>query len=238
MSKLPLCLVACSVLAVVPLAADTARPPAATSSLLSLDEALSLFAKTQGSIQTLQAAFEERKELALLKEPVIQKGTFYHSKPQFFLWDYAAPTVKKILLTDDLLLAYYPDMKRAEEVNVRRWTSQIRRYLQVGENLEEMRKDYDVSLGTAGPDDLPGATLLVLSPKNKKVRAKLEEIRICVDSISGLTRRVSYLEGDGDKTVFTFKDIEVNRAIDPSRYKIALPPDVKMGDSFTAFASR
>jgi len=205
---------------------------------LTLDQALSLFAKTQGSIQTLQASFEERKELALLKEPVIQKGTFYHSRPQSFLWDYASPTVKQILLTNDLLLAYYPDTKRAEEVNVRRWTTQIRRYLQVGENLEEMRKDYDVALGTAGSDDLAGATLLILTPKSKKIRAKLEQIRICLDSVSGLTQRVIYKEGDGDKTVITFKDIQVNLAIDASRFRITLPPDVKMGDSFTAFASR
>jgi outer membrane lipoprotein-sorting protein len=205
---------------------------------LTLDQALTLFAKTQGSIKTLQASFEERKELSLLKEPVVQRGTFYHSKPQLFLWDYASPTVKKILLTDDLLLAYYPAMKRAEEVNVRRWTTQIRRYLQVGENLEELRKDYDVALGKAGSDDLPEATLLVLTPKNKKVRAKLEQIRISLDSESGLTRRVIYQEGDGDRTVFTFKDILVNREIDASRYQITLPPDVKMGDSFTAFASR
>jgi outer membrane lipoprotein-sorting protein len=205
---------------------------------LTLEQALSLFAKTQESIKTLQASFEERKELSLLKEPVVQKGTFYHSKPQLFLWDYATPTVKKILLTDDLLLAYYPDMKRAEEVNVRRWTSQIRRYLQVGENLEELRKDYEVALGKPGSDDLPGATLLILTPKSKKIRAKLEQIRIGLDSESGLTRRVIYQEGDGDKTVFTFKDIVVNREIDASRYQISLPPDVKMGDSFTAFASR
>jgi outer membrane lipoprotein-sorting protein len=232
---LRLLIVVCLVAASNSLYTLAAGAPAAQ---LTLEQALSLFAKTQGSIQTLQASFEERKELSLLKEPVVQKGTFYHSKPQFFLWDYASPTVKKILLTDDLLLAYYPDMKRAEEVNVRRWTSQIRRYLQVGENLEELRKDYVVALGEAGTDDLAGATLLILTPKSKKIRAKLEQIRICLDPVSGLTQRVIYQEGDGDKTVFTFKDIQVNREIDASRYQIALPPDVKMGDSFTAFASR
>jgi len=223
------------VLTSISLRAESANAPATG---LTLEQALSLFARTQGSIKTLQASFEERKELSLLKEPVVQNGTFYHSKPQFFLWDYASPTVKKILLTDDLLLAYYPDMKRAEEVNVRRWTSQIRRYLQVGENLEELRKDYEVTLGKPGSDDLEGSTLLILTPKSKKIRAKLEQIRICLDSESGLTRRVIYQEGDGDKTVFTFKDIQVNREIDASRFQISLPPDVKMGDSFTAFASR
>jgi len=236
MPRLLSCLVAaCLALAS---AAPNTEAAGAPATALTLDQALALFARTQGSIQTLQASFEERKELSLLKEPVVQKGTFYYSKPQFFLGDYASPTVQKLPLTDDLLLAYYPEMKRAEEVNVRRWTSQIRRYLQVGENLEEMRKDYEVALGEAGSDDLAGATLLVLTPKNKKVRAKLEQIRICLDPVSGLTQRVIYKEGDGDKTVFTFKDIEVNREIDASRYQIALPPDVKMGDSFTAFASR
>jgi outer membrane lipoprotein-sorting protein len=203
-----------------------------------LEQVLTQFARTQASIQTLQATFEERKEISLLKEPVVQRGTFYHSKPQLFLWDYRTPTPKKVLLTDEMLLAYYPDQNKAEEVNVRRWTTQIRRYLQVGESLEELRKDYDVSLGAPGEGDLPDTNVLILEPRNKRVRQHLQEIRVCLDPATGYTRRVSYREGDGDLTVFTFRDIQVNHEIAASRYKIDLPADVKRGDTFTAFSGR
>jgi len=68
------------------------------------------------------------------------------------------------------------------------------------------------------------------------MKKRLAELRIWVDSGTGQTRRVSYLNPDGDRTTFTFSDIQVNPQIDASRYEIQLPRNVKMGDTFTGFS--
>src|SRR5262245_41346801 len=46
-----------------------------------LDAILAKFDETQSSTQTLTASFTERKEIALLKEPVVAKGRFFYTKP-------------------------------------------------------------------------------------------------------------------------------------------------------------
>ncbi len=201
-----------------------------------LQEVLDRFAEAQASIQTLQADFEERKSLALLKDEVVLTGTLYHSRPLNFFWNYETPSPKQILLTSDLLVAYYPDLNKAEEVNVRRWNQRIRRYLQLGVNIEELRKDYDISLGTPGEGDPEGADLLLLTPQKKRKRSRLQEIRIWLHPETGHTQRITYLEKNGDVTTFSFSKVQVNAGIPETVYHIDLPEDVKMGDSFSGFA--
>ncbi|MGD8374678.1 MAG: outer membrane lipoprotein carrier protein LolA [Acidobacteriota bacterium] len=212
------------------LVADSGGTPA------ELDRVLERFTAAQDSTDSLRCRFEERKELSLLKEPVVQTGVFYHSKPGLYLWDYQSPTQKQVLLTDEVLLAYYPDLNRAEEVNVRRWTNRIRQYLGVGEDPEALRQDYEISLGSPDDGDLVSADVLVLVPKTPKMKKRLTELRIWLDAKTGQTRRVSYLNPDGDRTTFTFSNIQVNPEIDASRYEIELPRNVKMGDTFSGFS--
>lgn len=201
-----------------------------------LQEVLDRFAHAQASIETLQCEFEERKSLALLKDEVVLTGTLYHSRPLNFFWNYETPSPKQILLTSDLLVAYYPELNKAEEVNVRRWNQRIRRYLQLGANTEELRKDYDISLGTPGEADPEGADLLLLTPRKRRKRSRLQEIRIWLHPETGHTLRITYLEKNGDVTTFSFSKVQVNAGIPETVYHIDLPKDVRMGNSFSGFA--
>ena len=201
-----------------------------------VEEVLSRFSEAQASIETLQAEFEERKNLSLLKEEVVLTGTLYHSRPLNFFWDYQTPTPKQILLTEKSLVAYYPELNKAEEVNVRRWNQRIRRYLQIGLNLGELHKDYVISLGSVSDGDPEETDLLTLVPRKKRRRSQLQEVRIWADKKTGHTRQISYLESNGDASTFTFRNIRVNAGIPETVYHIDLPEDVRMGDSFTGFA--
>ena len=236
-SSLPLRnLLATGLLALVALAAfgNPASPAAPIDP--AVQEVLSRFSKAQASIETLQAEFEERKNLSLLSKEVVLTGTLYHSRPLNFLWDYQTPSPKQILLTQDSLVAYYPELNKAEEVNVRRWNQRIRRYLQIGLNLDELRKDYDIELGTVSAGEPEGADLLILVPRKKRRRSRLQEIRVWADKETGHTRQITYLESNGDASTFTFRNIQVNAGIPETVYHIDLPHDVRMGDSFTGFA--
>ncbi len=223
----------------VVLAVGSTAPPPEAEVPADVEGVLQRFAEAQASIQTLQASFVEHRETSLFKEAVVQHGQFYHSRPQRYLWDYQGSSPKKILLTSEVLLAYYPELNRAEEVNVRRWTKQIRRYLNVGEDLESLRRDYAISLATPEENDLIGTDQLVLEPRIPKLRSRLDDIRIWIDRETGYTRRVAYRSAkNGDRTVFNFHDIQVNLGIDPSRFEIELPKNVRWGTTFSGFSSR
>src|SRR5262245_4313223 len=76
-----------------------------------LAAAIKRFDAAQGNIQRISAHFKEVKSLALLKEPVVQSGDFYHTKPDKFLWEYTNPTEKILMLNATGIIAYYPREK-------------------------------------------------------------------------------------------------------------------------------
>jgi outer membrane lipoprotein-sorting protein len=223
---------ALSLLALPAAAQDPATPEAAPGDL---DQVLQRFSRAQASIETLQADFVETKDMVLLKDEVVLTGTLYHTRPLNFFWDYTSPTPKKILLNSEVLLAYYPDLNKAEEVNVRRWNQRIRRYLQLGLDVEALRRDYDIALGTLGEGEPEGTDVLILTPRTRRKRSRLKEIRVWLDAETGHTRRMRYDEENGDRTTFRFENFTVNGPIDDGLFHIDLPKNVRRGNSFTGF---
>src|SRR5262249_20177199 len=103
----------------IPLAAAT--DPAPTQNPYAtvdpaLRQVLERFDAAQAQVTTLSAHFTERKEIGLLKNAVVQKGQFYHTKPDKFLWEYLSPEPKVLLMNGKSLVAYYPLQKEAEEI--------------------------------------------------------------------------------------------------------------------------
>ncbi len=205
----------------------------------SLQEVVARFDAAQGGIQRISANFREVKNIALLKEPVIQSGRFFHTKPDKFLWEYTAPESKKLLLNGKSIVAYYPGEKRAEEIKTR-FTKKIIEYLGLGSALSELADEYDMAL--AESNDLPGTDLVVLTPKNRRISKRLAEIRIWLDHKMSQPRQIQYLETDGDSSKISFSEIRINPDIELTKYEILIPDDFKVTNSisglFTASSSR
>ncbi len=205
----------------------------------SLKEVVARFDAAQSGIERISANFREVKNIALLKEPVIQSGRFFHTKPDKFLWEYTAPEPKKLLLNGKSIVAYYPGEKRAEEIKTR-FTKKIIEYLGLGSALSELADEYDMAL--AESNDLPGTDLVVLTPKNRRISKRLAEIRIWLDHKMSQPRQIQYLESDGDSSKISFSEIRINPDIELTKYEIRIPDDFKVTNSisglFTASSSR
>ncbi|HET9480998.1 MAG TPA: outer-membrane lipoprotein carrier protein LolA, partial [Candidatus Polarisedimenticolia bacterium] len=176
--------------------------------------------------------FVERKEIGLLKNAVVQKGQFYHTKPDKFLWEYTSPEPKTLLMNGKMLVAYYPVQKQAEEIQTR-LSRRLVKYFGLGQVFADLKEYYHLSLD---PDnDLAGTDLIVMKPRLRRLEKRLLEVRIWLDQKINQVRRLEYREADGDRTIFNFEDIQVNPAISPGRYEINLPDDVRVSDTFSGF---
>ena len=84
------------VLMVLMAVAAVAAPPPPKSKPLApeLQAVIDRFDGAQARIQRISAIFEEVKTLALLKDPLVQSGRFFHTKPDKFLWEYTKPEPK------------------------------------------------------------------------------------------------------------------------------------------------
>jgi len=236
----PLALVAlffAASLPTAPGAAPAASPGSApaASGAPSLDEILSRFDRAQTGIRTMTANFTETKDLKLLREPVVSKGKFYYTRPNDILWEYTDPTAKVFLIRKDELLAYYPQQRRAERVDISRFQSRLLKVFGIGQLSEDLNKYYDLALAPKQP--APGLYDLILTPRRRMVKKRIAQVRFWIDAKSFLPVRMEYFEQDGDRTILSFDETHVNAAIDEATYRIELPPGVDIQTTFTGIGS-
>jgi outer membrane lipoprotein carrier protein len=212
---LPLALCA-SALAVPAFAARTVNPD-------SLDEVIRKVQLAQTNTNTLQADFRQEKTLALLSKPEVSTGRFVYSKPNNVLWTYDAPKRVIMLIAEGMLTTYYPDLNKAERIEVKRYQDRIFKYMGASGAIDELGAWFNFTF--TNTSDKP-YYVLDLDPKNKAVAKRVRHIKIFIDKKSYLTTQFEYTEGDGDKTRYEFLNVKINAPIEQSRFSITLPSSV------------
>ena len=207
-----------------------ASPPATPA----LRELLDRFNSTQEATRSLTASFTERKNLTLLARPVVSTGTFLYSKPTRIKWEYSNPEPRVFLITEDHFVAYYPAQKKAEEVPLGKLAGRrVFRVFGIGQTAEDLEKFFDISLGDPGPEK--GSFLLILTPKRRRMKDRLQLVRFWVDEETYLPRQLEYVEADGDSTLLTFTNIRLNPEISEARFSVEIPKDVRISNTFSGF---
>ncbi|HEV8701232.1 MAG TPA: outer membrane lipoprotein carrier protein LolA [Candidatus Polarisedimenticolia bacterium] len=193
------------------------------------------FDQAQRDTSTLVARFTEKKDLRLLARPVISRGELYYNRPNQVRWEYLEPDRKVFVITEDRYMAYYPALKRAEEVPIKKFVGKrLFRFIGLGQSIEELGKYYEFQLATR--NELKDTHLLVLVPRKKKLRDRVAEMKIWVDDATHLPRQLQYVEADGDSTLLTFHDLRSNVDVAAGRFRLELPKDVVVSDSFNGFS--
>jgi outer membrane lipoprotein-sorting protein len=215
--------------------AELSRSQESEAPRLPLPELLQKFNERQQAVQSLTATFTERKDLSLLAKPVVSNGTFLYAKPARIKWEYSVPEPRIFLITEDRFVAYYPNQKRAEEVPLSKLAGRrVFRVFGIGQTSEDLQKFFDIS--QEPPGDEKDCYLLVLTPKRRRVKDRLQLVRFWVDSKTYLPRKLEYLESDGDSTLLSFANIRLNPEIAEGRFNVDIPKDVQVSSTFSGFS--
>jgi outer membrane lipoprotein-sorting protein len=127
----------CALAVSVPLAA--AKRPAPVT----LDMVIKKVQEQQKNTRTLQASFRQEKELALLAAPEVSTGTFSFSKPSNVLWAYDAPKRVQMLIANGMMTTYYPDLKKAETIDIKKFEDRIFKYMGASGAIDELARYFD-----------------------------------------------------------------------------------------------
>ena len=207
------------VLLAMPLAAAKVTDPG------SLEEVIKRVQDQQHKVTTLQADFRQEKELALLSKPEVSSGRFIYSKPNNVLWSYDAPKRVQMLIANGTLTTWYPELNKAERVDVKRFEDRIFKYMGASGAIDELGRYFDFKF-TNKPSE--STYLLDLKPKTGAVAKRVQRIRIWINKSDYLTSKIEYVEGDGDITRYEFKNIKVNAPVAQNRFVLSLPPNVRV----------
>ncbi|HEX7190806.1 MAG TPA: outer membrane lipoprotein carrier protein LolA [Thermoanaerobaculia bacterium] len=191
----------------------------------SLEEVIKKVQDAQRKTNTLEADFRQEKTLALLAKPEVSTGTFVYSKPNNVLWSYDAPKRVQMLITNSKLTTYYPELNKAETLDVARFQDRIFKYMGASGAIDELSRYFDFTF-TNKPSET--AYLLDLKPKTGAVAKRVQQIKLWIDKKSYLTTRIEYTEGDGDVTKYEFTHLRVNEPVAQSRFVLNLPANVRV----------
>jgi outer membrane lipoprotein-sorting protein len=179
----------------------------------------------QKKTATLQADFRQEKEMALLAKPEVSTGTFLYSRPNHVLWTYAAPKKVQMVIADGFLTTYYPDLRKAEKVDVKRFEDRIFKYMGATGAIDELARYFDFTFTDSKSKPV---YVLDLTPKNRAVAKRVQRIKLWIDKTTYLTSKIEYIEGDGDITRYEFTNVKINEPVPASRFALTLPSNVKV----------
>jgi outer membrane lipoprotein-sorting protein len=204
------------------LAVSLASLPAGAAGV-TLEQVIKKIQEQQKKTSTLQADFRQEKELALLAKPEVSTGTFVFSRPSNVLWTYTAPKRVQMVIADGFMTTYYPDLRKAEKIDVKRFEDRIFKYMGASGAIDELARYFDFTF----TDSKSKPTyLLDLTPKNKAVSKRVQRIKLWIDKTTFLTSKIEYVEGDGDITRYEFTNLRINEPVPHSRFAISLPSNV------------
>jgi outer membrane lipoprotein-sorting protein len=207
------------VVVALPMAAASKPAPVTLESVIKNVQA------QQKKTQTLQADFKQEKELALLSQPEASSGTFVFSKPNNVLWSYDAPKRVQMLITGGTLTTYYPDLNKAERIDVTRFEDRIFKYMGASGAIDELGRYFDFTFTDTSTSP---TWVLDLNPKSNVVAKRVRHIKIWIEKSTYLTSKFEYVEGDGDVTRYEFTNIRVNAPIEQTRFTLNLPSSVRV----------
>jgi outer membrane lipoprotein-sorting protein len=206
-------------------AAALSVPAVARTNPDSLDEVIKKVQLAQAQTTTIQADFRQEKTLALLAKPEVSTGRFVYSKPNNVLWSYDAPKRVTMLIADGMLTTYYPDLNKAERIEVKRYQDRIFKYMGASGAIDELGAWFNFTF--TNTSDKP-YFVLDLAPKNKAVGKRVRHIKIFIDRKTYLTTQFEYTEGDGDKTRYEFLNVKINAPVEQGRFVLTLPSSVRV----------
>ncbi|MGN6186849.1 MAG: LolA family protein [Thermoanaerobaculia bacterium] len=192
---------------------------------VTLESVIKKVQEQQKNTTTLQASFRQEKELALLSKPEVSTGTFVYSKPNNVLWTYDAPKRVQMVIAGGVMTTYYPELGKAERIDVKRFEDRIFKYMGASGAIDELARYFDFTFTDSKSKPV---FVLDLTPKNRAVSKRVQRIKLWIDKTTYLTSKIEYVEGDGDITRYEFTNVRINEAVPPSKFAIALPGNVKV----------
>ncbi|MEO8217315.1 MAG: outer membrane lipoprotein carrier protein LolA [Acidobacteriota bacterium] len=192
---------------------------------VTLDTVIRKVAEKQKSTRTLQADFRQEKTLGMLARPEVSSGTFLYSSPNSVLWTYDQPKPVVMVIANGWLTTYYPELKKAEKVEVKRYEDRIFKYLGASGAIDELGKYFNFRFVDAKSDPF---LRLDLDPKTQAIARRVKHLTIWIDRQSYLTTKFEYVEGDGDVTRYEFSNLRINSPVPAAKFTLQLPPSVKI----------
>lgn len=211
--------------------------PASAPSDAALWEKLTKIDARAGKIKTLAARFEQQKFTALLRKPLVSSGRVRVSG-SVMRWDTEKPEPLVMRIDPREAQIYYPSQKSLEvyplDARLGDLAASPLPRLQVLRSrfaFEQVpTSDLDKSVDPAR------FVALKLTPTDVSLRQYVQQVRVLLDAEHAYIVAAEVTDGDGDRTVLSFRDVHVDTDVGDLALKV--PPDTKVSHPLQGLEGR
>jgi outer membrane lipoprotein-sorting protein len=187
-----------------------------------LDFILSMMDRSAEDFKSLTAAIDHIKYTAVVQDTSKESGEIYVRKDSKMRIDFQSPDPRTILRNGDNLYIYTPKINRVEEYNIGKNRAMADQYLALGfgTRVENLKKNYVISL--VGEEELDGhkTALIELAPRSDEVKKQISKIQMWVDESSWLPIQQKFFEtGSGDYFMSRYTKVMKNLKLGDGKFK-------------------
>jgi outer membrane lipoprotein-sorting protein len=210
--------------------------PSKVGEILNIKSIVEKFDAAQAKVETLQAPFTLSITRAMLKSPVVSKGTFYLSGSECANFTFSPPSGLVIQIAPKSVISYNSIEKSAETLKIRLAKNPDRKALAMGLRLSYFSDFFKIE--ASEPKDFPRALLVTLRPRSLSLKKYIEVIQIWVDRETHLPKRVNWVERSGDAWLIELGHLNINNTIPTAVANFTVPAGTDMKSEFNFFKTR
>jgi outer membrane lipoprotein-sorting protein len=200
-----------------------ADPPTTAPADGPLMQKLTEIDQRAGQIKSLSANFDQQKFTALLRKPLDSAGRV-RIKGAVVRWDTTQPEPSVLLIDQGEARVYYPTQKTLEIYPLDKKLADLAAsplprldVLKERFAIEQIPVD-ELDKNAAGKAFLA----LKLTPKDPSLAEHVKQVRVLLDVRRAYIMKAEVTDGDGDRTVLSFKDVQLNA--DVGDLSLVVPP--------------
>ena len=169
------------------------------------------------SLKSIESDFIQEKNLAMLEEKIISKGSFSFKKKNLIRWQYNEPYKYLVIINNNKVLIKDENKTNKFDMKSNKIFRKVNDLLSdcMQGTILSKRNEYSVSFF-----ENESFFIVKLLPLNKSMKDFIGNIHIYFDKKDFSVSKIDMVEPSGDNTLISFKNKKINQALADEKFII------------------
>jgi outer membrane lipoprotein carrier protein len=199
--------------------------PCAEGERFSLEEVIAHVQEKYDRTQDLEARFVQKAVISSMNQTIIEEGPVYFKKPRRMLWDYTAPSEKKLVINPEKAWLYMPEDNLAYIQDTEKLFSS-KMTIRFLAGIGKLKEDFHIAFHPEHQVDEKGNYRLCLTPRTGDMG--IDKLFMTIDKGSFLVMSFSFTDIVGNTTALAFTNMKTNTGLTDSTFLFTPPPGVEI----------
>ncbi|HEY0261597.1 MAG TPA: outer membrane lipoprotein carrier protein LolA [Chitinophagales bacterium] len=172
--------------------------------------------QTSKTTQSISAKFTQEKIMSIVPNPIISKGLFFFKQPEQIRWEYQTPFKHLMIVANGKMIVKDENKTKEQDLSKNMAARELKKLISgmVSGQMLQNNKMFKTTVY-----ENANSYKLVLIPANPSIKNYIAKIQHYFNKATLQTTRVEIMEKDGDQTILTFDNVQVNGTVNDSMFK-------------------